>query len=345
MYIAEISPPVLRGLFSAVPQLGLAIGILIVYCVEAINHSDFAYTALFAVFITFVFAITSVWLLETPRYLVKNGYAQMASINLRKLRGPYIDIQIELDDIKNVLRHETTVSIYEFFEELKKRSVFIPLILLLFILSFQQLSGINALIFYAAQILNQTHVSRTQFTAFLAIGVTEVVTTCLTVLIIDLFGRKILLILSCIVMCISCIGLGSHLFLVSQLDNSETCSTSSQCSRTLPLAVACVIMVILGFSLGLGAIPWTLVTEIVPLRVRGLVGGLVSGVNWLFAAVVTGAYSHFGKAGNYTAWWTFGGLNLCAALFVALFLPETKGKKLEVIEKQIQTRYRLCSWR
>ncbi len=346
MYIAEISPPLLRGLFSAVPQLGLAIGILLVYCVEAFPHSDFAYTALVAVFITFLFAIMAVWLLETPRYLVKNGDLEKASIHLKRLRGPYIDIQIELDDIKNVLHNETTVSIVEFISELRKRSVYIPLILLLFILSFQQLSGINALIFYAAQIINQSHISNTQFTALLAIGITEVITTCLTVFIIDLFGRKILLLLSCIVMCISCIGLGSHLFVVSQLPNDVDCTSSPQCNHTLPIAVTSVIMVILGFSLGLGAIPWTLVTEIVPLRVRGLVGGIVSAVNWLFAAIVTGTYSHFGKtAGNYTAWWIFGGLNLFAAFFVSLFLPETKGKKLEEIEKQIQTRYQLCSWK
>ena len=339
MYIAEISPPVLRGLFSAVPQLGLAIGILLVYCVEALPGIDFSYTAIVALLITALISFASLFLLETPRYLVKKQRNEQAVTNLRKLRGLSVDVLIELEDTKNVLHQETVVSLSEFVRELKRKSVFVPLVLLLFILSFQQLSGINALIFYAATILQHSHVSSTQFTALLAIGITEVVTTCLTVFIVDLFGRKILLLISCLVMTISCAGLGTHFFFVSGL-------TDSAHTNTLPLAVASVIMVILGFSLGLGAIPWTLVTEIVPLRVRGFVGGTVSAVNWFFAAVVTGTYLEFaGKAGNYTAWWTFAGLNMCAAIFVAVFLPETKGKKLEVIEKQIEHDYNFCSWK
>ena len=346
MYIAEISPPVLRGLFSAVPQLGLAIGILLVYCVEALPGSNFSYTALVAAAITVLFGLSSLLLLETPRYLVKKGKNDKAAVNLKRLRGQYIDIQIELEDTKNILYQETPVTMAKFLQELRNKSVFIPLLLLLFVLSFQQLSGINPLIFYAAPILEQAHVSRSQFTALLAIGITEVVTTCITVFIIDLFGRKPLLITSSVVMCFSCFGLGTHLFFVRQLKDSEVCSSSVDCAHTLPVAVVSIIMLVFGFSLGMGAIPWALIAEIVPLRMRGIVGGIVSAVNWLFAAIVTGSYLEFSdKAGEYSAWWTFAALNLCAAVFVAVFLPETKGKKLEVIERQIQNKYQLCAWK
>lgn len=318
------------------PQFGLAVGILLVYCVEAVNM---AYTSLVAAAITALFAISSLWLLETPRYLVKHGDIEHAQRNLRLLRGPYVDVQIELDDIKNILHEESSMSLCEFISELRNKRIFVPLLLLTIILSFQQLSGINPIIYYAAPILRQAHVSHTHFTALLAIGLTEVVTTFLTIFIIDLFGRKLLLVISCVVLSLSCVGLGTHLYYVNT-------PCTGACDHTLPLAVVSIIMVIIGFSLGLGAVPWALVTELVPLRVRGCVGGIASATTWMFAAIVSGTYNQFsGKAGEYCSWWTFGACNLCAAVFVAFFLPETKGKKLEVIEKQIHTKYRLCYWK
>ena len=190
MYIAEISPSLLRGLFSAMPQLGLALGILLVYCAEAFPGSNYALTALVAVAVTAVFGVCSLGLLETPRYLVKKGKIEKALRNLKKLRGPLIDTRAELDETQMVLHREERISALEFFHELKKKSVFIPLILLLFILSFQQLSGINPLIFYAAPIMEEAHLSHTQFTALLAIGITEVVTTFVMIFIVDLFGPQ-----------------------------------------------------------------------------------------------------------------------------------------------------------
>ena len=341
MYIAEISPPVLRGLYSAIPQLALAIGILIVYCIEAIPHVNYGYTSCVAVGITVIFGLTAIWLLETPRYLITKGKRELAQRNLRWLRGTKIDILGEMFEIENVLYKERKLSLKEFFTEIQKRSVYISLILLLFIMSFQQLSGINALIFYAAPILQSAGVGQSEFTALLCIGITEVITTLLTVFIVDLFGRKILLILSSAVMCISCIGLGTHLYLL----HFHSCNDDF-CPHTKPVAVASIMLVILGFSLGLGAIPWTLVTEIVPLRVRGFLGGFVSAVNWGCAAIVTGFYLEFSdRFGDWTAWWTFAGLNLFAIVFVAIFLPETKGKKLEIIEQQILYKYSICKWK
>ena len=177
--------------------------------------------------------------------------------------------------------------------------------------------------------------SKSPFIALFTIGLTELVFTLVTVFTMDLIGRKILLIISGSVMAVSSFTLGIALYFMK-----------SDHSAMQPLAVVCVLMFTMGFALGWGAVPWTLVSEIFPLQIHGLLGGVVSAVNWACAAIVGGLYFEYGLlVGQWGVWWTFGVVNLVAVCFVAVFLPETKGKRLEIIEQLMQNRYSVCSWK
>ena len=346
MYIAEISLPVFRGLFSALPQLMLAIGILMAYCIGSIRFINYYQTALIACLLSAICAILVMSVPETPRFLVAKGHRDRATSVLKWLRGPKVDVMRELFELDNILYKTRKLTFVEFCQEMRQRNVYIPFILMLFIMAFQQLSGINALIFYGAPIFSSAGVPHSEFIALFVIGLTEILTTIITVFVVDLFGRKFMLIASALTMAISCAGIGTHLYLVERHCHMTLTSSSHICSHTIPLAITSVILLILGFSLGMGAIPWTLITELIPLRVRGYLGGILSAVNWGFAALVTGLYLLYSKhVGEGTAWWTFSVINLFAIVFIAILLPETKGKKLEVIEQQMLRKYKLCAWK
>lgn len=327
----------------------LAIGILMAYCIGSIQFVKYYQTALIACVISAICAILVMTVPETPRFLVAKGHRDRATSVLKWLRGPGVDITRELFELDNILYKQRKLTFVEFCQEMKQRNVYIPFILMLFIMAFQQLSGINALVFYGAPIFSSAGVPHSRFIALFVIGLTEVLTTIITVFVVDLFGRKFMLILSALTMAISCVGIGTHLFLVERhchvTLNVSTASTHV-CPHTIPLAIASVILLILGFSLGMGAIPWTLITELIPLRVRGYLGGILSAVNWGFAALVTGLYLSYSKhVSEGTAWWTFGVINLFAVVFIAFLLPETKSKKLEVIEQQMLRKFKLCAWK
>ena len=108
------------------------------------------------------------------------------------------------------------------------------------------------------------------------------------------------------------------------------------------LAVGCLAIFIIGFSIGWGPIPWVMMGELAPLQVRGILSGIATAVNWSFATVITSAFSKYEEAVQpYGAWWSFCLISVLSVVFVIVFLPETKGKDLEEIEAYFKKRYGL----
>lgn len=337
VYIAEVSPATLRGLYSALTQVALAFGILLVYCIGSISYLKYTHVALVAVGITAVYTVLMVFLPETPRFLFSKNKAPEAKQILRWLRGPKVDTVEEQFQMQAIVSQERRMTCSDLWRELRLRRAYIPLVLMIFIMAFQQFCGINGLIFYAVAILKSAGLgTNSPFIALFTIGLTELVFTLVTVFTMDLFGRKILLIVSGSVMAVSSFTLGLTLYLVQH----------SHYTSLQPLAVVCVLLFTMGFALGWGAVPWTLVSEIFPLQIHGLLGGVVSAVNWGCGAIVGGFYFEYGLlVGQWGVWWTFGAINLIGVCFVAVFLPETKGKQLGIIEQLMQNRYSVCSWK
>ena len=305
------------------------VGILAVYCVGAIPHVKFYLTAFIASGMTVLVLLFVVWIPETPRYLVTKGKIEKALKTLAFLRGPKIDAREELVEIEGAIAKQQKLSYKEFFREFSKKNVYLPFILMFFIMTFQQLSGINAIVFYSAPILQDAGFGKdSRFIALLTVGLTSLLATIANTLIVDLFGRKLLLMTSATIMALSSFGIG----LVLRFPSLH------------PIAILSVIGFQVGFCIGYGAIAWILIPEMIPLRVRGYLGGILVSVNRASAAITTGFYFVYAdNIGEDVAWWTFAGINAVSLAFVAFFMPETKGKKLETMEKEWLSNYKLCS--
>jgi len=112
-----------------------------------------------------------------------------------------------------------------------------------------------------------------------------------------------------------------------------------QSSNFFVLAVFSVVLFIIAFSIGWSTIPWVMMSELSPLRVRGLLSGIATFVNWTTASILTGFFPEYqGVVKNYGSWWTLMGITLLSIPFVLVLVPETKGKSLELIEKQMKNR-------
>ena len=343
MYIGEISAAKFRGIFGFFVQLGLATGVLLNYAIGSIPGFPYYNNALVAAGITAGFEVFMVTLYESPRWLVAQGHIEKAYHSLRWLRGPCADIDAELQS--SIVPQTAARSV---MNEFSKRSVVVPVILVVLVMFFKQIGGVNAISSFAVTIFTQAGVNNPRATATYAYGGVTLVTTLAAVFFIDLIGRKILLIISSIGMVAGALLLGVDFYLTRpSLCSSNSTDSSlflSQSSDTAvcngqygPLAIASVIIFGASFSIGWGPIPWILVSELTPLHVRGVASGVATFVNWGNAALVVGVYTSYAEAVTvWFAWWTFAFFNTAAVVFTVFFLRETKGNSLEDIENYYQ---------
>ncbi|XP_003389392.2 PREDICTED: facilitated trehalose transporter Tret1-like [Amphimedon queenslandica] len=332
VYVGEVSAPSLRGFYSSLPQLLLNVGIFLIYCIAVIPGIEYYQTAFIAAGMSCIAFLIVIWLPETPRFLIAKENFKKALKVLVFLRGPTMNAQEEIAEIEGAIAKQKKLSCIETLREMRHRSVYLPFILMLMVMFFQQFSGINTIAFYGEIILKDAGLSQemAKYMALLSIGLCPVIFTLPTVLTVDLVGRKILLMASALIMGFSSYGLG----LFNRYENLNI------------LGIVSMICFEFGFSIGYGPIPWIMIAEMIPLRVRGQLGGILVGFSWGCAALITGFYFVYVEyVGADYAWWTFGFLNIASFAFVAFFLPETKGKKLEVMEKQFLNNYKLCSYR
>ena len=183
---------------------------------------------------------------------------------------------------------------------------------------FQQFSGINAVTAYASQMLGDAGLSDPN-DASIVIGVVQVFVTAVSCLIVDKFGRRKLLMLPTLLMFVSMAVLGA----------SKYCDGFPNFITLISLC--CFIA---GFSLGLGPIPWLVMSEIFPTKVRGIASGVATQVNWLCAFIVIKFYVEMEKSMHpYGCFWFFAAFCLVSVIYVYIFMPETKGKTLEEVEQ------------
>ena len=337
MYIAEIAPAHLRGRLVAVNQLTIVLGVLGAQVVnwliaqpvaedataEMIRQSwngQYGWRWMFtAVTVpSLAFFIGALLVPESPRWLVKNGKPDVARRVLARIGGTaYAD-----NEVRDV---QTTLAAAE-IQHVRFRDLLEPRMLKILIMGvtiavLSQWSGINVIFNYAEEIFRQAGygVSSILFNIVIT-GVVLLVFTFVAIQTVDHFGRRILLLVGCagISLFHGLIGLCYYFHLKGLV------------------VVAPVLATIACYSFSLAPLTWVLIAEIFPNRIRGAAMSVAVSALWIACFILTYSFpllnASLGAAGTF---WLYGGIVAAGFLFILFSVPETKGKTLEQIEREL----------
>ncbi|WP_276354438.1 sugar porter family MFS transporter [Cohnella caldifontis] len=323
LYNAEIAPARYRGRLVAFNQFAIVTGIFLTYFVNSAiagagNDSWDVSTAwrwMFGVGAVpgLIYSVLLLWVPESPRWLIKQGRAEEALPILLRIHGEEA-AKREVLEIKASFK-EAKVP----FRDLFKPGMRFALTVGVIIAILQQVTGINAILYYAPEILKETGAgTNAALVQTILVGFTNMVFTVVSIWLIDKAGRKVLLMIGSAIMAASLalIGLVFHAGAVSGY-----------------LVLGLIIVYVAAFSISLGPVVWVLLSEIFPNRVRGRATAIASMALWTADYAVSQSFPPLLKsAGPAVTYWIFGVLSLATVFFTWRYVPETKGKSLEQME-------------
>jgi SP family galactose:H+ symporter-like MFS transporter len=320
LYISEMSPPRMRGSLVSLNQLAITIGIVVSYLVDfsLAAFQGWRYMLGLAAIPAVVLGIGMLPLPDTPRWLINHDEADNARKVLKRIQGKD-NVEGEIKEIQDSLKKQRGGRA-ELFNPLVKPALVIGVSLAIF----QQVTGINTVIYYAPTIFQFAGITSASsaILATVAVGVVNVILTIVAILLLDRVGRRPLLLIGLAGMTLSLTLLGAVFFLPSLL------------SSLGDLAVVGLMLYVASFAIGLGPVFWLLISEIYPLRVRGLAMSIASEANWgsnlIIALTFLTLVQVLGRSGTF---WLYALVGIGAWIFAFLLVPETKGKTLEEIEE------------
>ena len=328
-YIADLSPVKLRGFFGAANQLFITLGIFLVYALgiyfrvgggiiysgaagveledlttsasesDTIKHfCDWRRLSLLNVLPAIILGIGGCFMPEAPSWVVSKaiGNSKPSSQSSEPVKQESISRRLW-----------------------KARKQLLVGIGLQF---FQQFTGINAVMFFCTSIMRSARVGKAD-TYAATVMLSQVVFTALAAALMDVAGRRVLLLVGASVMAAACGVLGLYFQLLQ-----------SNVQNILIMLLSGMFAYICAFSIGVGAIPWLLIGEIFPANIKAVAASLATGSNWIFAFIVTLSYQHAATLiTQQGVMWFFGLCCIGLVVFAALCVPETKGKSFEEIQE------------
>lgn len=329
LYISEMAHERVRGFLGSCVQLTVVLGIMGVYLAGL--FVDWRWLAICSSIPPTLMLVCMCFMPETPRFLLSQGKRREAEEALRFLRGPDAPVEWECARIEDACDEQG--SSFQ-MSDLKDPGVYKPMVIGVMLMVFQQMTGINAIMFYAETIFEQAHFKESDL-ASVIVGLIQVIFTGVAALIMDRAGRKVLLIISGAAMAISTTAFGVYFYLMSTFPKTTSLSDVGEEPHAdlAWLALASMAVFITGFALGWGPIPWLVMSEIFPVKVRGVASAVCVLTNWSMAFLITKTFQDMmnlmTSAGTF---WLFASMCILNVIFTMAFIPETKGKTLEQIE-------------
>jgi SP family xylose:H+ symportor-like MFS transporter len=333
MYIAEIAPPSKRGALVTYQQIAIVSGITVSYFVNYfikkfggggdenwVHEEGWRWMLACCAIPAAVFVLLLLFVPETPRGLMLKGKSQKAREVLTKLAN---------EEEARIVQAEIDASLKETAGKLLSYGGLV-LVVGVLLSAFQQLVGINAVLYYGPQMFeNMGFKGDASFAQTVIMGIVMVVFTLIATVTVDKWGRKPLLILGALIMAVSMIVLGFMFYMGSMGLGA--------------LIVVCIY--IAGFSLSWGPVVWVMLAEIFPNSIRDKAMAIAVAAQWFMNWVVSVTFnimdgnSALNAAFNHGfAYWLYGGFSVLAALFVWKFVPESKGVSLESMQKLWKTK-------
>ncbi len=321
LYIAEVSPARIRGILVSLNQLAIVSGISLVYFVNVLvaRMGDEAWNVetgwrwMFGsgVLPAVVFLLLLLIVPESPRWLAKQGHVDRALAVLARVGGPQ-HAQAELAEIQDAISHEGGS-----IRQLLLPGMRIPLIVGIGLAILQQVTGINTVFYYGPEILKKAGLETIDaLWQNVSIGVVNVISTVVATAVVDLLGRKPLLLLGSA-------GMGVSLLLMT---------LALELSRGA-IVLAPVLTYVAFFGITLGPVVWVVMSEIFPTRIRGRAMGVATVCLWISCFLVSQFFPYvLDRLGGY-GFLIYAAMCVVSFFFVLGCLPETKGKTLEEIER------------
>jgi sugar porter (SP) family MFS transporter len=324
IYLAEIAPARVRGALSGLNQLMISGGILVAYLINLgfDGTGQWRYSFGLALVPAVVLVVGVYFQPESPRWLTSRGRTDEARAVLARVVAPS-EVDGELAQIRAVLDRPARPNVSALLADKGLRRVLLIGVGVAFL---QQMIGVNTIIYYAPTIL--TGLGLADSAALIAnagLGALTVVVTVVMILVVDKIGRRLPLIYGAIAMAVAMAMLGT-VFSVAGLKGASVAGW---------LAIVCLALFKVSFSMSWGGVTGILLGEIFPLKVRGTAMSLAAFANWtgnlfvgLFFPVLVGIGTGF-------VFYLFAVVGVISCLFALRFVPETRGKSLEAIEQQL----------
>jgi sugar porter (SP) family MFS transporter len=329
LYLSEIAPTEIRGAITSLNQLMIVGGILLAFIVNAILASSGNWRLMLglAAVPALVLLVGMALMPETPRYLVHTGEEQDARQVLEELPGEDHP-QERIDEINEVEQEEQIESGVGAL--LRAKWVRPALIVACGLAVFQQLVGINTIIYYAPTTLTNVGFAKTSaIYANLIIGVINVGMTVVAIKLVDRVGRKPLLLAGVAGMVTSLLVLG--------ISNAALPTPHHPGDPAAIITLVCLATFIASFAETWGPVVWVMIPEVLPLSVRGTAMGVAVFLNWAANFLVSQTFPPLlNGVGPGPVFIGYAVLGIVAALFVKAMVTETKGRSLEEIEGDLQ---------
>jgi SP family sugar:H+ symporter-like MFS transporter len=333
LYLSEIAPTQIRGAISSLNQLNIVFGILLAYIVNALLASAGAWRWMLglAAVPSLVLLIGMFFLPETPRWLVSQDRDEDAREVLRRSRNEE-ETEREIREIREVEEQEEGG-----LSELTASWVRPALVVAIGLAVFQQIIGINTIIYYAPTTLtNVGYGAAAAIYANLIIGVVNVAMTFVAIWLIDRVGRKPLLLTGLVGMVASLTVLGLSTLLLSE--------PSSPTDAVAVITLLCLAGFIISFAATWGPTVWVMLPEVLPLRIRGTAMGVAIFLHWIANFIVSQTFpSLLASLGPGPVFLGYAVVGVVAFIFVRAFVTETKGRSLEEIEADLQQKARFAT--
>ncbi|KAH1217692.1 Sugar transporter ERD6-like 16 [Glycine max] len=331
VYIAEIAPKNLRGGLATTNQLLIVTGASVSFLLGSVIH--WRKLALAGLVPCICLLIGLCFIPESPRWLAKVGREKEFQLALRRLRGKDVDISDEaaeiLDSIET-LRSLPKIKLLDLFQSKHVRSVVIGVGLMVC----QQFVGINGIGFYTAETFIAAGLSSGK-AGTIAYACLQVPFTVLGAILMDKSGRRPLMMVNLLASFRNWDILRLLYCRYCFLSQGKSLDQSLMLECAPIFAVAGVLIYIAAYSIGVGPVPWVIMSEIFPIHVKGIAGSLVVLANWLGAWIVSYTFNSLMSWSSPGTLFLYAGSSLLTILFVTKLVPETKGKTLEEIQAWI----------
>lgn len=330
LYIAEIAGPGTRGAMVSIYQLAITIGIFVAFLLGLVLTPDGLWRLAFGIgsIMGGALVLGMLFMPRSPRWLFGQGRRDEARSVLVRTLGDPVEVDREFKDLSRRLEGERTLGLVEAIRS--KPAVRLALVVAVGLAFLQQASGINAILYYAPEILESVGLGERKLTFTAVIGFVNMAATFIAIGLVDRVGRRPLLMV------------GAGTMMLAQVVIAVTSLMAPEGASGLgPSSIVILSMTglaVVAFAFSLGPLVWLAISELFPVSSRGACVGLASSINWIANfAVAQGALSLLDWSPA-AAFGTFAAFNLATILFVAWRMPETRGVPLDEIEREFEAR-------